>query len=77
MRQNELRTYLGSLIRRISVAWNAIHTIENETTYLIIYCLNCIQRQGNLTYKMGLRLEIVTDIIDKLFGGGGGGELGC
>ena len=31
-----------------------IQTIDNETAYLIIYCLNCIRRDGNSTYKMGL-----------------------
>ena len=42
-------------IRRISVASNAIQTIDNETAYLIIYCLNCIRRNGNSTYKTSLR----------------------
>ena len=31
-------------IRRILVASNAIQTIDNEVNHLIIYCLNCIQR---------------------------------
>ena len=31
-------------IRRISVASNAIQTIDNEVNHLIIYCLNCIRR---------------------------------
>ena len=31
-------------IRCISVASNAIHTIDNDVSYLIIYCLNCIRR---------------------------------
>ena len=30
-------------IRRISVASNAIQTIDNEMIHLIIYCLNCIR----------------------------------
>ncbi len=29
-------------------------TIDNETAYLIIYCLNYIRREGNSTYKTGL-----------------------
>ena len=37
-------------IRRISVASNAIETIDNKRAYLIIYCLNCIRRDGNSTY---------------------------
>ena len=32
----------------------AIQPIDIETAYLIIYCLNCIRRDGNLTYKTGL-----------------------
>ncbi len=44
-----------AFIRRISVASNAIQTIDNETAYLIIYCLNCIRRNGNSTYKTSLR----------------------
>ena len=32
---------------------NAIQTIENETVDLITYYLNCIRRDGNLTYKTG------------------------
>ena len=31
-------------IRRISVASNAIQTIDNEMSQLINYCLNCIRR---------------------------------
>ena len=34
-------------IRRISVASNAIQTIDDETACLIVYCLNCIRRDGN------------------------------
>ena len=30
------------LYRRISVASNAIQTIDNEMIHLIIHCLNCI-----------------------------------
>ena len=41
-------------IRRISVASNAIQTIDNEVNHLIIYCLNCIRRDRNATYKTGL-----------------------
>ena len=37
-----------------SVASNAIQTIGNETTYLIIYWLNCIRCDGNLMCKTGL-----------------------
>ncbi len=40
-------------IRRISVASNAIQTIDNETDYLIICCLNCIRRFGNSTGSIG------------------------
>ena len=40
--------------RRISVALNAIQTIENEITLLINYGLNFIPRDENLTSKMGL-----------------------
>ena len=32
-------------IRHISVTWNGIQTADNEANYLIIYCLNCIQRK--------------------------------
>ena len=42
-------------MRRISVASNTIQTIDNETAYLIIYCLNCILHDGNSTYKTGLK----------------------
>ena len=42
-------------IRRISVASNAIQTIDNEAyneVYnLIFYCLNCIRHDQNSTYK--------------------------
>ena len=31
-------------IRRISVASNAIQTIDNEMIHIITYCLNCIRR---------------------------------
>ena len=41
-------------IRRISVASNAIQTIDNEMIHLIIHCLNCIRRDRNATYKTGL-----------------------
>ena len=41
--------------RRISVASNAIQTKDNEVSQLIIYCLNCIRRDGNSTSKTGLR----------------------
>ena len=41
-------------IRRILVASNAIQTIDNEMIHLIIYCLNCIRRDRNATYKTGL-----------------------
>ena len=35
-------------VERNSVASNAIQTIDKETAYLIIYCLNCIGHDGNL-----------------------------
>ena len=35
---------------------NAIQTTDNEMSHLIIYCLNCIRRDWNATYKTGLRL---------------------
>ena len=38
-----------------SVVSNAIQTIDKETAYLIIYCLNCIRRDRNSTYKTGLK----------------------
>ncbi len=41
-------------IRRTFVVSNAIQTIDNETAYLIIYCLNCIRHGGNSTYETGL-----------------------
>ena len=41
-------------IRRISVASNAIQTIDNEVKHLIIYCLNCFRRDWTSTYKTGL-----------------------
>ena len=31
-------------IRRISVAPNAIQTMDNEMTHFIIYCSNCVRR---------------------------------
>ena len=34
-------------IRRIPVVSNAIQTIDIMTAYLIIYCSNCIRRDGN------------------------------
>ena len=43
-------TFDLGLIRRISVASNAIQTLDDEIAYLI-YCLNCIRRDGNSTYK--------------------------
>ena len=49
-KQNKIESQ-ARFIRRISVASNAIQTIDNETAYLIIYCLNCIRRDGNSTYK--------------------------
>ena len=48
-------SFKARFIPGISVASNAIQTIHNETACLIIYCLNCIRRDGNLTYKMGLK----------------------
>ncbi len=39
------------LYGRISVSSNAIQTIDNETTFLIIYCLNSIRRDRNSTKK--------------------------
>ena len=46
-------SYNVRFIRRPSVVSNAIQTIDNETAYLIIYCFNCIRRDGNSTYKNG------------------------
>ena len=43
--------------RRISVASNAIQTIDNEVSHLIIYCFNCIRRDGNSTSKTGLNRQ--------------------
>ena len=40
--------------RRISVASNAMQTIDNEVSHLIIYCFNCIRNDGNSTSKTGL-----------------------
>ena len=37
-------TSKACFIRRISVASNAVQTIDNEVNHLIICCLNCIQR---------------------------------
>jgi hypothetical protein len=37
---------------------NAIQTIDNETPYLIIYCLDCTRRDGNSRYKTGLAVHI-------------------
>ena len=48
--------YKACFVRRISVASNAIQTIVNELRHLIIYCLNCIRRDWNATYKTGLSL---------------------
>ena len=44
--------------RRIFVASNAIQTIDNEVSHLIIYCLNCIRCDGNSTSKTGLKLGL-------------------
>ena len=49
--------------RRISVASNAIQIIDNETAYLIIYCLNCIRRDGNSTYETGVKHVTFKEII--------------
>ena len=64
MRHGEMQDLKGKLVivastgpsfrRRISVASNAIQTIDNEMTYLIINCLNCIRCDGNSTSKTGL-----------------------
>ncbi len=51
-----------NFIRRISVASNAIQTIDNETTYLIIYCLNCVRRDGNSTYTTDSQLPECTHL---------------
>ena len=51
-------TTKACFIRRISVASNAIQKIDDEKAYLIIYCLNCIRRDRNSTYKTGPRLHI-------------------
>ena len=44
-------------IRLISVASNAIQTIDNKMIHLIIHCLNCIRRDRNATNKTGLSSE--------------------
>ena len=41
---NKFQLTKARFIRRISVASNAIQTIDNEVNHLIIYCLNCIRR---------------------------------
>ena len=41
-------------IRRISVVWNAIETIDNEMICFIIFCLNCIRHGRYTTYEPGL-----------------------
>ena len=58
--------------RRISVASNAIQTIDNELTYLIIFCLNCIRCDGNSKSKPGLNEDfysichvVLTTIVRK------------
>ena len=49
-RRNQYSGHFGGreiqacFIRRISVASNAIQTIDNEVNHLITYCLNCIRR---------------------------------
>ena len=48
--------------RPISVASNAIQTKDNETAYLIIFCLNCIRRDGNSTFKTVLVDVVFTRI---------------
>ena len=40
---------LGRFCSRVSVECNS-NNIDNETAYLIIYCLNCIRCDGNSTY---------------------------
>ena len=47
----------GPFYTSSSVASNAIQTIDNQTAYLIIYCLNCIRRDVNSTYKTGLKVK--------------------
>ena len=51
-------------IRCISVASNAIQTIDNEMIHLIIHCLNSIRRDRNATYKTGLRNGYITEPSD-------------
>ena len=51
----DLKNSKACFIHRISVASNAIQTINNEVNHLIIYCLNCIRCDGNATYKTGLK----------------------
>jgi hypothetical protein len=52
--------------RRISVASNAIQTMDNEITQLINYCLNCIRRDENSTSKTGLRMNAIQTIVNEL-----------
>ncbi len=40
-------------IRPIFVVSNAIQTIDNETAYPMIYCLNCIRHDENSTHETG------------------------
>ena len=53
--------------RQILVASNAIGTIVNEVSFLVIFCLNCIRRIRVSTSKENVLL------FDHHYGGGGGG----
>ena len=58
-------SFKAKFIRRILVASNAIKTTDNEMINLIsfvIYCLNCIRRDRNSTYKTCLIYLLTTRI---------------
>ena len=46
-------------IRGISVPSNTIQTIDNETAYLVIYCLNCNRRTEIRPTKQALQPQIL------------------
>jgi hypothetical protein len=46
---------------------NAIQTMDNEMTNLIIYCLKCIQCDQSSTYETGLSVLEIPKTLLKLF----------
>ena len=52
----EFKMFKARFRRRISVASNANQRIDNEGNHFVIFCLNCIRREGNSTSKPGLIL---------------------